>query len=169
MTEKDTPLFDFSCHQLSSEPRSDVTQRQTRSFYNLERAWLNYISHINFFLQCIFNEYIKREQRLHGFLCETDLCCVLSLAVTVINAGESSMASKYSVSSSSSLASSFRDLSLPSSGHIHLWVHTDIPVKNSEFVFCSVQERQAYNHIPVVINRGIISLIVKLAVFLLGN
>lgn len=147
MTEKDTPLFDFSCHQLSSEPRSDVTQRQTRSFYNLERAWLNYISHIHFFLQCIFNEYIKREQRLHGFLCETDLCCVLSLAVTVINAGESSMASKYSVSSSSSLASSFRDLSLPSSGHIHLWVHTDIPVKNSEFVFCSVQERQAYNHI----------------------
>lgn len=44
----------------------------------------------------------------------TDLCWVFSVAVTVIKAGESSMASKNSVSSSSSLASSLCSLSLPS-------------------------------------------------------
>lgn len=44
---------------------------------------------------------------------QADLCCVLSLAVTVINAGESSMASKNSVSSSSSLASSLFTLLFP--------------------------------------------------------
>lgn len=49
-----------------------------------------------------------------GSVGETDLCCVFSVAVTVIKAGESSMASKYSVSSSSSLASSLSGLSLPS-------------------------------------------------------
>ncbi len=53
---------------------------------------------------------------------EADLWWEGSVAVTVIKAGESSMASKYSVSSSSSLASSFLGLSLTP-------VHTQV-VKN---------------------------------------
>lgn len=99
---------------------------------------------------------------------------MFSVAVTVINAGESSMASKYSVSSSSSLASSLRSLTLP---FIRTYTFVNKckkdskiaePSHGSEFVFYRVQGTAAHNHIPMAINQGIISL-VKLAMCLLVN
>lgn len=65
---------------------------------------------------CVFSLYLSFYVSVFLLsVCQlsTHLCCELSAAVTVMNAGESSMASKNSVSSSSSLASSFCSLSLP--------------------------------------------------------
>ena len=85
---------------------------------------------------------------------------MFSVAVTVMNAGESSMASKYSVSSSSSLASSLSGLSLPSTKtHRFHYVQehssqcaTDVS-HDSGLETDRVKWRKVDNYIPMGINQ----------------